>query len=218
MKKVQITKVLDILDKESKNWDVPVAELIQVQTKDPFKVLLATILSARSRDEVTAKVAARLYKKVNEPNDLLMLSVKEIEELIFPIGFYKNKAKYLHELPKVLDSEFDGVIPDEIEEMVKLPGVGRKTANLVRSVGFDKPAICVDVHVHRIMNRFGYIKTKDVLDTEMTLRSKVPEEYWQIINRVLVALGQNICAPITPKCSVCPVYKHCNRVGVEKSR
>jgi len=218
MKKVRIDKINDILIKEVTKFNVPIVDLIKVQTKDPFKVLVATILSARTGDSTTAQATARLFKKANSMDQLAKLSTKEIEKLIYPVGFYKNKAKFLKELPKAIKEKFKGKIPETVEELVELPGVGRKTANLVVAVGFNKPAICVDTHVHRIMNRFGYLKTKNPLETEFALRKKLPVKYWKSINKLLVAFGQNTCRPISPKCSSCPLKDYCNRVGVSLSR
>lgn len=218
MKPVPIDTIYDILKKEIQQYQVPVADLVQIQTRDPFKVLVATILSARTKDETTSAVLPRLFEKVKTPSDLDTLSVTEIEALIFPVGFYHNKAKFLKELPVVLEKEFQGNIPETVEELTKLPGVGRKTANLVVAVAFQKPAICVDVHVHRIMNRLGYVKTKTPLETEMTLRKKLPVKYWTTINMLLVAFGQNICRPVSPFCSRCPVRQYCKRAGVKTSR
>lgn len=195
----------------------PIVELVEAQTKDPFKILLATILSARTKDEVTAKAAQKLFTKVNAPSDINNLSVSQLEKLIYPVGFYKTKAKHLKQLPKVLQEEFNGVLPQTIEELVKLPGVGRKTANLVVAVAFKKPAICVDVHVHRITNRWGYVRTKTPYETEMRLRKKLPKKYWLDINWMLVSFGQAHCTPRNPKCSSCPIRKYCKRVGVKKS-
>lgn len=218
MKTVSIDTVYNILQKEVQQYKVPVADLVQIQTRDPFKVLVATILSARTKDETTSSVLLRLFEKVKTPSDLNKLSVTEIEALIFPVGFYHNKAKFLKELPVVLEREFHGKIPETVEELTKLPGVGRKTANLVVAVAFQKPAICVDVHVHRIMNRLGYVKTKTPLETEMTLRKKLPVKYWTTINMFLVAFGQNICRPVSPFCSRCPVRQYCKRAGVKTYR
>lgn len=197
---------------------VPIVELLAVQTKDPFKVLIGTILSARTKDETTAAVLPQLFKKVKKASDFRKLSVKEIETLIYPVGFYRNKAKQLKELPDVLDKLYGGKIPDTVDELVHLPGVGRKTANLVVAVAFNKPAICVDVHMHRIMNRLGYIKTKNPLETEMALRRKLPEKYWTTMSGYIVAYGQHICRPISPKCSECIIRDQCKRVGIQTSR
>jgi endonuclease III len=213
-----IEKIYSILKKEIKNYKVPVVDLIKIKTKSPFKILIATILSARTRDETTIKVCKKLFNEVKNFNDLEKLSVKKIEKLIYPIGFYKNKSKQLKRLPEVIFNEFDGKIPQKIDELIKLPGVGRKTANLVRITAFDKYGICVDTHVHRIFNRFGYIKTNTPYETEINLREKLPKKYWKEINYLLVSYGQNTCTPISPFCSNCVIKKYCKRVNVNKSR
>ncbi len=218
MKTVQIDKIYKILSREAPKWDTPVAELMQMQTRDPFKVLITTILSARTNDKTTGSAARRLFEHVKNINDLEKIKLSKLERLIYPVGFYKTKAKHLKELPGVLNNEFNRKIPSRVEELIKLPGVGRKTANLVVSVSFNKHAICVDTHVHRIMNRLGYVKTKNPMQTEFALRDKLPKKYWKKINSLLVALGQNICKPITPRCSQCPIYGYCNRIGVIKSK
>ena len=217
MKEVNIPKIYSILKKHVKDYKVPVVDLIEIQTNDPFKVLVATILSARTKDETTVKVCERLFSKVKDFRDFNNLKQSEVEELIYPVGFYKTKAKHLKELPKALE-EFNSKVPSEIDELLKLPGVGRKTANLVRSVAFKKDGLCVDVHVHRIFNRLGYIKTKSPFETEMKLREKLPKKYWEKINSLLVAFGQNLCRPISPWCSRCPIIEYCNQVKVEKKR
>lgn len=218
MKTVDIEKVNKILKREFPKWQTPIIELIEAQTKDPFKVLVATLLSARTKDAMTAAVTKKLFKVVHSAKDLEKLSVKQIEELIYPVGFYKTKAKHLKLMPSVLKEKFDNKIPETIDELVELPGVGRKTANLVVATAFKKPAICVDTHVHRINNRLGYIKTKTPFETEMTLRKILPKKYWIHYNMYLVSLGQGICAPISPKCSICPLSKVCNTIGVTASR
>lgn len=213
-----LKKVYSSLRIFTSDLPVPLVELTMIQTKDPFKVLVATILSARTKDSLTITILPKLFEKVKTAEDLKKIKQTELEKLIYPIGFYKNKAKFLKELPKVLDEKFNGIIPQTVEELVLLPGVGRKTANLVVSVGFDKPAICVDTHVHKIMNRFGFLETKNPLETEMVLREKLPENMWQETNRIIVAFGQYQCVPVSPKCSSCPVNKYCERKGVKKSR
>jgi endonuclease III len=207
--------IYSILLKEIKKYKVPIVDLVEAQTKDPFKILIATILSARTNDITTARVCKKLFAKVSNINDLRKLSLKKVEELIYPVGFYKNKAKHLKKLPIVLEKEFNNIIPKELDKLLLLPGVGRKTANLVQAVAFKIPAICVDVHVNRIMNRFGYIKTKNPLETEFALRKKLPKKYWLKINFILVAFGQNLCKPINPQCNICPVYAYCKRVNVK---
>ena len=218
MKPVTISTVYTILRREVRRYKVPVVDLIEIQTKDPFKILVSAILSARTKDETTVQACGRLFAKAKKMEDLERLSAKEIEKLIFPAGFYKNKAGFLRQLPAVVRERFGGSIPHTVEELCELPGVGRKVANLVVAVAFQKPAVCVDVHVHRIMNRLGYVRTKTPYETEMALRRKLPVKYWEKINSMLVAFGQNICRPTSPKCSICPIYQHCNRVGVETSR
>jgi len=215
MKPTEIPVVNRILKRDYENHDAPIIELIRAQTEDPFKILVATLLSARTKDETTSEVCTRLFKKVNEADDLKRLTIPQIEKLIYPVGFYRTKAKHLKLLPVVLDEEFGGRIPDTIDDLCKLPGVGRKTANLVVINAFDKHGMCVDIHVHRISNRLGLISTRDPLESEMTLRDIMPKRYWKTWNRHLVSYGQRICRPIGPKCDGCLVYNHCDRVGVK---
>ncbi|MBI9030686.1 endonuclease III [bacterium] len=211
----QIYKTLEARFKE---FPTPVVDFIEVQTKDPFKILIATILSARTKDTTTTKVVEGLFKLVNKPEDLDKLTISQLEKLLYPVGFYKHKAEYLKALPKILKEEFNNQVPEEIDELIKLPGVGRKTANLVRAIAFKKPAVCVDVHVHRIFNRLGMVRTKNPLETEMTLRKELPVKYWIHFNSYFVAFGQNLCTPRKPKCSDCPIYDGCRRIGVKESR
>jgi endonuclease III len=159
-----------------------------------------------------------LFRTVKKPRDFDRLSVPQLEKLIFPIGFYHTKARHLKQLPGALNALFDGRIPDRIEDLVQLPGVGRKVANLVRAVAFDKPAICVDVHVHRICNRLGLLKTRDPFETEMTLRKILSVRYWITWNSYLVSFGQTVCAPVGPRCSLCPLTRYCDRRGVTRHR
>lgn len=214
MRSIDLPKVMKALEKHFHCVQTPIVDLINIQTKDPFKVLVATLLSARTKDATTAQAVAKLFAKVNTPEELASLSEAEISELIYPVGFYRAKAKHLKELPGVLHSKFQGQVPREIDELLALPGVGRKTANLVRAVAFELPAICVDVHVHRICNRWGYIATHNPFESEMALRDKLPEKYWLTINSYLVAFGQNLCTPRQPRCPDCPIYQYCERIGV----
>lgn len=207
---VDIHSVYKILKNEVAKYRVPVVDLVQIQTKDPFKVLVATILSARTKDETTVNACKKLFAKVKKIDDFNKLEVKEIEKLIFPVGFYHNKAKFLKQLPSTLKEKFNNNIPQTVDELIQLPGVGRKTANLVVAIAFNKPAICVDVHVHRISNRLGYIKTKTPFESEMALRKKLPKQYWTTYNSILVAFGQFLCRPINPHCNICPITKYCN--------
>lgn len=206
------------LKKVSKTLNVPVMDLIKNQTGDPFKILIGTILSARTKDETNAKVCEKLFKKIKNFQDLERVSLSELQKLIYPVGFYITKAKKLKELPKIINEEFNGKIPEEIDDLVKLPGVGRKTANLVRSLAFNKPAICVDTHVHKIFNRLGLIKTKTPLETEMKLREILPKKYWSSTNRYFVAFGQGICVPVSPHCSKCPLEDKCPKIGIKNFR
>jgi len=187
----------------------PIIDLVAVQTRDPFMVLVGTILSARTKDACTAAACGRLFQKVKTPEDQRHIPLSELEKTIYPVGFFRDKARHLKELPDVLDAKFGGVLPETIEALCELPGVGRKTANLVVALGFDKPAICVDVHVHRITNRLGLVKTRTPYDTEMALRNLLPVRYWKTWNSYLVSFGQTRCAPRNPHCSGCPIAAYC---------
>jgi endonuclease III len=213
-----IDEIHKILKEEVKKYNVPVAELVKLKTKSKFKTLIITILSSRTTDKTLLKIHDRLFSKIKTMDDLRILSTKDIEKLIYPVGFYRNKAKYLKKLPEVLDKEFNGKIPNTVDGLIKLPGVGRKVANVVSVVAFGNYDIGVDTHVHRIMNRLGYVKTKTPNETEKALRGKLPREYWKDINYILVAFGQNLCTPLSPFCSKCPVRKYCKRIGVGNSR
>jgi endonuclease III len=210
--------VYRILQRRYDEGKAPIVDFVQVQTKDPFKVLVTTILSARTKDDTTADAALRLFEEVQTPTDLRRLSVERIERLIFPVGFYHTKARHLKALPDALDARFGGRVPDTLEDLCELPGVGRKTANLVLGQAFGKAAICVDVHVHRISNRLGLVRTETPYETEMALSDVLPARYWRLWNSFLVSHGQTICSPISPRCSVCPIHAYCDRVGVARAR
>lgn len=214
----RVARINTILKREAAQWQVPVIELIKAQTDDPFKVLVATVMSARTKDSTTAVAATKLFEIADTPAKLASLTLSEIEKLIFPVGFYKTKAKHLKELAKRLIDEFDAVVPDSLESLTTLHGVGRKTANIVLVNAFAIPAIGVDVHVHRISNRLGLIRTSKPFETEQRLMRLLPKKWWSTWNRNLVALGQGICTPTSPKCSVCPLHDECRRVGVTRSR
>ena len=206
------------LKKEFKAHAAPIIELIEAQTHDPFCVLVGTILSARTKDACTAGAVKRLFSTETRRHrgkrfcaeSLERLSVEEIEKLIYPVGFYHDKARHLKELPKVLKEKFGGVLPHTVEELCELPGVGRKTANLTVAVGFDLPAICVDVHVHRICNWLKLVKTSKPVETEMALRRILPVKYWKTWNSHLVSFGQTRCDPVRPKCDGCPIARFCH--------
>jgi len=181
-------------------------------------VLVACILSLRTQDTTTGPAAARLFALADTPRAMLELSARRIERAIYPVGFYRTKARVILGLCRDLLARFDGRVPDDIDALLTLKGVGRKTANLVVTMGFDKPGICVDTHVHRISNRLGYVRTRTPDETETALRAKLPPRYWIGYNDLLVTFGQNVCAPVSPKCSACPVASLCRRVGVRTSR
>ncbi len=213
-----LSEVLGRIKEEYPKYAMPiVTELVQ-KKRDPYKVLISCLLSLRTKDEVTAKAQERLFREAETPENMLKLDTTRIEELIYPVGFYKNKAKVLHGVSSTIIDQYGGQVPDDLDELLKMKGVGRKTANLVITLGYDKPGICVDTHVHRISNRFGYIVTKNPDDTEMALRKKLPPKHWIEINDLLVTWGQNVCKPISPLCTQCVVNDLCERVGVEKSR
>lgn len=218
MKKVNIGKIYSILRKEVKKYNVPFVELLEVKSNNPFKVLVSTILSARTNDKTTARVSAELFSRVKNINELGKLPLKQIDNIIKSVNYHKTKSRNLKELPNVIKKEFKGRIPKDVDELLKLPGVGRKTANLVSSVAFRKDAVYVDTHVHRIMNRLGYVKTKSPEKTEKALREKLPKKYWREISGFLVMFGQNTCKPQIPLCSKCPVKKYCNRINVKLSK
>jgi endonuclease III len=188
------------------------------QKNDPFAVLVSCIISLRTRDEVTEPASARLFKLAKNPEELLKLSTGIIEKAIFPASFFRNKAQSLKELCKVLVDDHEGKVPDKMEELLKLKGVGRKTANLTLILGHGKPGICVDIHVHRISNRWGYVQTKTPDETEMVLREKLPRHYWKGYNDLLVTFGQNICKPVSPFCGSCSIAETCPKIGVTKFR
>jgi endonuclease III len=213
-----IQTVYRIVKAEYSRHKAPVVDFVAVQTRDPLKVLVTTILSARTKDETTTVASVRLFKRIANLEDLRRIPLPELEQLIFPVGFYRTKAIHLKELPDALDTKFGGKIPSTVEELCELPGVGRKTANLVVALAFDKPAVCVDVHVHRISNRLGILKTRTPHETEMALRKLLPVRYWKTWNSYFVSFGQTTCAPVSPRCSICPIAKFCPCIGVTSSR
>jgi endonuclease III len=214
-----LNKVLSILRKEIQKWKVPAVGLIAERAIDrPFETLVSTILSLRTKDAVTEAASHRLLARAPTPEILASLSIPEIERLIFPVGFYHTKAKHLVETCRSLLQDFGGRVPRSMDELLKLPGVGRKTANLVLTVGFGDYGICVDTHVHRISNLWGWVRTKTPEETEFALRKKLPRRHWKTYNDILVTFGQNLCLPVSPWCSKCPVAKYCGRIGLKRSR
>ena len=186
--------------------------------RDPFLVLISCLLSLRTKDAVTSASSNRLFSLAKTPEEMLQLSTTDIENAIYPVGFYRRKSAQIREISKTLIEENDSKVPDEIDDLLKLKGVGRKTANIVVTFGFNKPGIAVDTHVHRISNRLGLVLTKTPDQTEFELRRILPEEYWRDFNDLLVVHGQNVCTPISPRCSGCPISRHCRKVGVARSR
>lgn len=218
MQNDDIQIVLHLVKESIQQWAVPVMERLAEDRADPFKILVSCILSLRTRDQITAEASARLFALSADPFSMAKMEVKKIEKSIFPVGFYRTKAKQIREGSKQICQEFEGKVPDTIEELVRLPGVGRKTANLVRTVGYKKPGICVDIHVHRICNRLGYVRTKNPDETECVLRKNLPKKHWITFNSLLVPFGQNQCTPISPRCSSCPISHFCQRVGISTAR
>lgn len=215
----EIPAVIRILKKEYLRFKTPyVTEVAAERVKDPFKVLISCILSLRTKDDVTRAASTRLFAIADTPLKLMALPIKSIEKAIYPAGFYKTKAVTIKEISKRLVEDYAGKVPNEIDELLKFKGVGRKTANLVVTMGFGKPGICVDTHVHRITNRWGFISTKTPDESETALRERLDRRYWIIINDLLVAYGQNLCKPVSPLCSVCRIYDICGRIGVATHR
>jgi endonuclease III len=213
-----IDRFVEILKEHYKSWDAPVITLMSHEGASPYQVLISTLLSLRTRDEVTAEASRRLFALAKDPEAMLELGEETIAKTIYPVGFYPTKAKRILEISRMILDRFNGIVPDEIDPLLTLPGVGRKTANLVLVEGYHKDAICVDTHVHRISNRIGYVKTANPDKTEMALRKKLPRQYWVTYNEMLVAFGQIICRPISPFCSRCPVEGICPKKGVETFR
>ena len=213
-----IHRVITQLKAAAPGWNAPVVTLIANQSDDPFQILISCLLSLRTKDETTGPAALRLFQLARTPETMLKLSAKDIERAIYPVGFYRTKARTILELCRTLITHYGGAVPNDLDELLSLKGVGRKTANLVITQGFRKPGICVDTHVHRISNRWGFVRTKDPHATEMALRRKLPPQYWLEYNDLLVAFGQTICQPISPWCSRCPVSSYCPRRGVRRSR
>ncbi len=218
MKDRDIHSAIKILRREVPKWETPIVTLMAETYQSPFRVLISCILSLRTQDATTAKASHRLFALADSPETMVKLTAKKIEKLIYPVGFYRTKAKDILEICRTLIDRYVGQVPDSIDELLKFRGVGRKTANLVVTLGYRKAGICVDTHVHRISNRWGYVKTKTPEKTEFALRDKLPKKYWIEFNDLLVSFGQHLCRPISPVCSQCPIAKYCSRVGVSLKR
>ncbi len=218
MRDEQIHAAVRIVKKTIRQWEEPVVGVVARESHDPFRILIACLLSLRTKDHTTAKASQRLFALADTPALMLTLPLKQVERAIYPVGFYKTKAKQILSICQSLLDDFGGQVPDSLDDLLTLKGVGRKTANLVVTVGFNKPGICVDIHVHRISNRWGYIQTKTPEESEQALRKKLPQKYWINFNDWLVPYGQNLCRPVSPFCSQCLVSTYCQRVGVSTSR
>ncbi len=213
-----IHKIIAILRDRVRGMEVPIVTEVSKRRRDAFEILVSTILSLRTKDEVTREASRRLLERVRAPEEILALPEEQIAKLIYPAGFYKTKAKRLKQICQALIEKYGGKVPDDLDELLSLPGVGRKTANLVITLGYGQPGVCVDTHVHRISNRLGYVQTKTPEQTEMALRQKLPVEYWIEYNDLLVTWGQNICRPISPFCSRCDIRPYCQQLGVVRHR
>jgi len=207
-----------MLGKVKKHLGEDATGMVERVSRDPFDVLVSTLLSLRTKDETTEPAAKRLLGRAPDPGTMAATPAKEIEQLIYPVGFYRRKAVQLREVSRLLLERHGGKVPDDMEALLELPGVGRKTANLVLSAGFGIPAICVDTHVHRITNRWGYVRTRTPEETETALRARLPRRHWLTINGLLVQFGKAVCQPVSPWCSACPVTARCSRLGVGRHR
>lgn len=214
----EIHRAIRILRREVPQWETPIVTVVAQSSRSPFRVLISCILSLRTQDRTTAQAAQRLFALADTQEKMVRLTTRKIVEAIYPVGFYRTKAKNIRAICRTLIEKYSGKVPDEIDELLKLPGVGRKTANLVVTLGYRKPGICVDTHVHRISNRWGYVRTKNPKETEFALREKLPRQYWIEYNDLLVTFGQHLCRPISPMCSRCPIERYCNKVDVKMHR
>jgi len=213
-----IVKIIDVLKKELDIWGPPIVSSLANENRGPFQILISTLLSLRTKDETTAVACKKLFALTATPEGMLKLSEEEIIRAIYPVGFYRNKAKTILHVCRELVDRYKSKVPDTAKELLTLKGVGKKTANLVAALGYNREEICVDIHVHRISNRLGYIKTKTPEETEYALRKRLPKKYWSLYNTLMVAFGKNVCRPLSPFCSRCPVSMYCDGVGVTKSR
>jgi endonuclease III len=214
----EFNKAWPVLKKQIRSLKLPWIDQMTVHERDPYQVLISCILSLRTQDKTTEEASRRLFQIGGTPEALAEISVDRIQKAIYPVGFYRVKAQRIRDLSQEIVREYEGRVPDSIEELLKLKGVGRKTANLVVTVGYNREGICVDTHVHRITNRWGLIKTQNPTQTEFALREVLPRKYWKTLNRYLVAFGQGICKPISPFCSQCLIRDSCKKAGVTRSR
>ena len=214
----EIGAVIRTLQRHAPSWRPTAVAEVATEPPDPFRVLIACLLSLRTQDATTREASERLFRVADTPSAMLRLPASRIARLIFPVGFYRTKARAIRAICRDLIDRFGGRVPDDLDLLLTLNGVGRKTANLVVTVGFGKPGICVDIHVHRISNRLGFVRTKTPDQTELALRAKLPRRHWIGYNDLLVAFGQNVCRPVSPHCTRCPVARWCHQVGVTHAR
>ena len=210
----EINRIVRTLTRTSRSWNPTAVGIVAQESRDPFQVLVSCLISLRTKDEVTGEASARLFRLARTPRTMVDLSASTIARTIYPAGFYRTKARTIREICRTLIGRHGGQVPATMEELLALKGVGRKTANLVLTIGFGKPGICVDTHVHRISNRLGIVETKTPEQTEFTLRQVLPRQHWIPYNDLLVTFGQNLCKPISPLCSACPVHAECPQLGV----
>jgi endonuclease-3 len=211
-----VDRIMRTMAREITGMELPAVEKIsEAQSEDPFQILIATLLSARTQDATTHAASTRLFKRARTPRTMARLPVAEIERLIYPVGFYRNKARHVKACCEKLVTDFKGRVPSTMEELVTLPGVGRKTANLVLIIGFKSLRnICVDIHVHRISNRLGWVQTAQPEETEQALYREIPSRWWPVINLYLVTWGQNVCRPVHPRCGGCAIARDCQKFGL----
>jgi endonuclease-3 len=210
----EIDRIVRTLTRTSRRWNPTAVGIVAQESRDPFQVLVSCLISLRTKDEVTGEASARLFRLARTPRTMVDLSASTIARTIYPAGFYRTKARTIREICRTLIGRHGGQVPATMEELLALKGVGRKTANLVLTIGFGKPGICVDTHVHRISNRLGIVETKTPEQTEFALRQVLPRQHWIPYNDLLVTFGQNLCKPISPLCSACPVHAECPQLGV----
>ena len=213
-----LPKMIGILEEEVRQWKMPIVGTFAKGRNAPFKILISTVLSLRTKDKTTEEASHRLFNLADTPQKMRKLKPSQIEKTIYPVGFYRTKAKNILKICAILIKKHEGKVPSDMDELLAMPGVGRKTANLVVTVAYEKPGICVDTHVHRISNRWGLVKTQTPEETETALRKVLPQQYWIGYNDLLVCYGQNLCSPISPHCSRCKLSIFCPKVGVKKFR
>lgn len=218
MQDTDMNKIVKILKKELDLGEMPIVSHLAENQHDPFVILISTLLSLRTKDEVTAEATRRLFALASNPEDMLNVSQERISKAIYPVGFYRVKAATLHLVCRELITRFHSKVPDHLDDLLSIKGVGRKTANLVITLAYGRDGICVDTHVHRISNRLGYVATKTPDETEFALRDKLPRRHWIIYNTLLVAFGRKTCKPVSPHCSTCPIRPYCDSVGVTSKR